>query len=114
MLTSTSRLAALLFAAALPLSLSAQTGAPAPASSPASSATSPPVAARRITARRASQPIVLDGVLDEPAWASADRVGDFVQSEPQTGALATEATEVRILYDETTLYIGATLHDRNA
>ena len=109
------RLAAMIVAASLPSSLAAQAGTVAPASPMPLAATDgsrAPATVRRIVARRAAQPIVIDGVLDDAAWALADRVGDFVQSEPLTGAAATEATEVRILYDETTLYIGATLHDR--
>ena len=92
---------------AAPSSGAAQVATPAPPK-PVIRATS---ALRRIIARRTTQPIVLDGVLDEAAWATADRTGDFVQAEPVTGIPASEATEVRVLYDETTLYIGATLRE---
>jgi Domain of unknown function (DUF5916)/Carbohydrate family 9 binding domain-like len=51
--------------------------------------------------------IILDGVLDEAAWDLAEPVSDFIQKLPDTGALATEKTEVRILYNDETLYIGA-------
>ena len=94
-----------------PRSAAAQSAGPASRGDPIPR---PVAAARRLIARRTTGPITLDGVLDEPAWATADRAGDFVQSEPMTGAPATEATEVRILHDETTLYIGATMHDREA
>ncbi|MBI3791965.1 MAG: carbohydrate binding family 9 domain-containing protein [Gemmatimonadetes bacterium] len=60
----------------------------------------------------ASGPIVVDGVLDEPAWRAAAVATDFVQGEPRTGEPATEQTDVRVLRDATTLYIGAYLHDR--
>ena len=65
----------------------------------------------RLAAVRASGPIVVDGVLDEPAWRQAVPATGFVQSTPDTGYPATEDTEVRILYDDETLYIGAMLHD---
>ena len=55
--------------------------------------------------------IALDGRLDEPAWTRARVADDFLQQEPIEGQRATEATEVRIVYDEDYLYIGATLHD---
>ena len=55
--------------------------------------------------------MTLDGVLDEEAWRRADIAGDFVQSEPNTGQPATERTEVRVLYDAATLYVGAHLRD---
>jgi len=63
-------------------------------------------------ATRAATPIVLDGVLDDPAWAAAPVLGGFVQSRPDRGRPATEETEVRILYDDTNLYVGVELRDR--
>jgi hypothetical protein len=68
----------------------------------------PPV----VTAIRAAAAITVDGSLDEEAWHAAPVARGFVQSEPSTGAEATEATEVRVVYDAHTLYIGAYLHDR--
>ena len=99
-------LLALVCAASVPASASAQIATavrvrPSPATP----------TARRLVARRATHPIVLDGVLDEADWALAEKTGGFVQSEPNTGAPASEETDVRILYDETTLYIGATMRE---
>lgn len=51
--------------------------------------------------------ITLDGVLDEEAWELAIPVSDFIQKLPDTGAPASEQTEVRILYNDEFLYIGA-------
>lgn len=56
----------------------------------------------------------IDGRLDDPVWARSQLFNDFVQSQPEPGALATEATEVRVLYDDENLYIGAMLHDSHA
>ena len=69
-------------------------------------------AARTINARETKAAIKLDGVLDEPAWRDAEAARGFVQSEPRTGQPASEETEVRVLFDGATLYIGAYLHDR--
>ena len=55
--------------------------------------------------------ITLDGNLDEPVWTRAIPATDFIQQIPQTGAPATERTEVRIAYDATTLYMGVTCFD---
>ncbi|MFW6078920.1 MAG: carbohydrate binding family 9 domain-containing protein, partial [Gemmatimonadota bacterium] len=55
--------------------------------------------------------VELDGRLDEPFWQRADVADGFVQQEPNEGAPATEPTEVRIVYDDGNLYIGAILHD---
>lgn len=64
-----------------------------------------------VRATRVVGPIVLDGVLDEAAWAAAPVISDFIQSRPDRGYPVTQRTEVRILYDEETLYIGAEMWD---
>ncbi|MCH7805471.1 MAG: carbohydrate binding family 9 domain-containing protein [Acidobacteria bacterium] len=51
-------------------------------------------------------PLVLDGKLDEEAWSQAHVVGDFIQEDPNEGMPATEATEVRALFDGENLYFG--------
>jgi hypothetical protein len=48
----------------------------------------------------------IDGVLDEPAWQTANVIDTFVQQEPREGEPATDRTEVRVLYDRGRLYIG--------
>jgi hypothetical protein len=81
-----------------------------------------PVAARQSAAyeapsaraARAGSPIRIDGRLDDAAWADAPVLAGFSQREPLTGQPASERTEVRILFDDDALYIGAWLHDRNA
>jgi len=57
--------------------------------------------------------IRVDGLLDEPEWRSAPAASDFSQREPLEGASATERTEVRVVYDATTLYIGVHAKDSN-
>ena len=54
--------------------------------------------------------IRLDGRLDEPVWAEAAPIDDFVQKEPIEGVLPTERTEVRFVYDERALYVGARMY----
>lgn len=63
-------------------------------------------------AARVSEPPVIDGRLSEPTWGSANAIGGFRQRDPEEGEAATEASSVRILYDEERLYIGAILQDR--
>ncbi len=69
---------------------------------------------RTIRALRVSDKITIDGLIDEAAWAIAPVAANFIQSEPRSGEAATEATEVRVLFDSDRLYIGATLHDSAA
>lgn len=65
---------------------------------------------RMIAAERAG-PITLDGRLDESAWAASTPASAFRQSEPNEGQPASQPTEVRILYDDVALYIGARMYD---
>ena len=55
--------------------------------------------------------IVVDGVLAEPAWHSAPNIGELIQRQPNPGAPPTERTEVTLLYDADTLYIGVVCFD---
>ena len=55
--------------------------------------------------------IRLDGRLDDQAWLMATPISDFLQQEPVEGGAPSERTEVRILFDEDELYIGAMLYD---
>ncbi len=66
---------------------------------------------KRITAQRIENPIVIDGELDESQWDLVEPVHDFVQQQPNEGEAATELTEVRLLYDDQYLYIGAYCFD---
>lgn len=68
-------------------------------------------ASKRVTAAKIAEPIVVDGVLDEPAWQQASITTDFYQQQPAEFELATRRTEVRFLYDDQTLYVGAILYD---
>ena len=57
--------------------------------------------------------IIVDGRLDEAVWERAVPASDFRQSDPESGEPATENTEIRIVYSENSLYIGAELFDSN-
>jgi hypothetical protein len=85
------------------------------AASPAAAARAPrpePTPLPLVEAVRAQQPIQVDGQLDDEAWRRVEPVRDFTQRDPDEGAPATEATELRLLYDDDALYVGARLHDR--
>jgi hypothetical protein len=71
----------------------------------------PPAERLRIPARRADGAINLDGRLTEPDWSAATAMGGFRQIEPNQGAPATFDTEVRVLYDDANLYVGARCRD---
>lgn len=63
-----------------------------------------------VAARRTS-PIIIDAKLDEPAWRAATPITAFTQVDPDEGKPASQRTEVRILYDDDALYIGAKMYD---
>ena len=56
----------------------------------------------------------IDGRLDDPAWTAAVPFSDFRMAEPLAGGEASERTELRIVYDESHLYIGIRCHDSEA
>ena len=58
-------------------------------------------------ARVANGAIRLDGSLGEAAWNAAPAISDFVQREPVEGAPPTDPTDVRIVYDDDAIYVGA-------
>lgn len=66
---------------------------------------------KKITAFRVQQPPQIDGILNDPEWESAVKSGDFFQFEPHNDREASFPTEVRILYDDFSVYIGAQLFD---
>ncbi len=51
-------------------------------------------------------PMTPDGKLDEPVWESADVTEEFWQYFPTDSLRAEYQTEIKILFDETTLYVG--------
>ena len=68
-------------------------------------------ATKRVAALLIQDPVTVDGRLEEPQWNLAEPARDFYQQVPDEGALTTEPTEVRFLYDEENLYVGALLYD---
>jgi len=66
---------------------------------------------RNIHAMPANEPIKVDGYLDEQSWNSAAPATGFVQRIPVNGQPARFISEVRMLYDNSGLYVGALMHD---
>ncbi len=58
-----------------------------------------------------SAPISIDGKLDEDAWQAATPITQLRQTRPGEGDPATLPTEIRILYDDEALYIGAKMSE---
>ncbi|MFV8440859.1 DUF5916 domain-containing protein [Flavobacterium sp. LB2P44] len=62
-----------------------------------------------------SESIAIDGTLDETIWQSASIANDFIMFEPDNGKKIPEnkRTEVKILYDNEAIYVGAIMYDEN-
>lgn len=69
------------------------------------------LAVRKLDAVRTEQRIRADGLLDEEAWLRANVAGDFIMYNPFNGIASKYNTEVRVLYDDEALYIGAMMYD---
>lgn len=56
---------------------------------------------------RATSPITLDGVVDEPAWQAAEVATDFWMVLPMDTSRARVRTDVRMTYDANNIYLSA-------
>ncbi len=64
-----------------------------------------------VEARRAAGPINVDGRLDERDWSRGQAATDFFRREPRQGGPIRYETEVKFLYDDKYIYIGAWCRD---
>jgi len=62
---------------------------------------------RSVFVKKIEGGIKLDGVLDEAVWNEADKATDFWQMFPTDSLRSTNETEVKLLYDDTYIYISA-------
>ena len=83
-----------------PVRAAAQTGTTARAASP-----------QTARAQRVSQAPTIDGILNEELWQKAVPLTDFLQAEPLEGQPASQKTEVRLVYDDSAMFVGVRLHD---
>ncbi len=61
--------------------------------------------------KRATSKIVIDGVLDEDTWKSAEVGGGFYQSFPTDDQKAIDSTQFMISYDDQFIYVAAICYD---
>lgn len=68
---------------------------------------------KTLPATRTENPPEIDGILSDEAWTKAPVADDFVQFEPENGPAIEERfrTQVKVLYDDEAIYIGAMLYD---
>ena len=66
---------------------------------------------KTLQAIKTIQPPVIDGSLGDTAWKDVPVATNFIQNFPNVGQPATQRTVVKIIYDNTAVYIGAYLYD---
>jgi hypothetical protein len=66
---------------------------------------------RKLQAVKIEEKIVLDGKLNEASWTKAPVATNFIQNEPRPDEPASEQREVRILYDNESIYFGFLMKD---
>jgi len=66
---------------------------------------------KELRAIRCNNKMAIDGVLDEPVWATADVARNFVTYSPTMGLPEAQRTEVRVAFDNNSVYFGITMFD---
>src|ERR1035437_9786016 len=62
-------------------------------------------------ATKVSEGPKIDGKLDDDVWKNPEVRDDFIQSDPTEGKNPSYKTEVRVLYDDFAIYVGAMMYD---
>ncbi len=60
---------------------------------------------------KTDKPIKLDGIFNEEAWQTAERIGNFHRVTPTDTGFAIAQTEVMVTYDDNNLYVAAICFD---
>ena len=85
------------------------------AGAPVAGQEQPEAGAERPTmaATRVDQGPTVDGDLSDRAWQASEVGTDFIQHEPLDGVPATEQTQVRVVFTDSTIYFGIAAFDAN-
>jgi len=63
------------------------------------------------TVRLSTVKPVIDGILDDACWKTGEWTGDFSQWTPKEGAKPSQPTQLKILYDDKSIYIAIRAFD---
>ncbi len=99
---SAAAVAAIVIALLLPARAAGQT--PSTAAGPAAAPPAAP-APMSVAGTRTDVPVVLDGLDDDPVWATAPVMGGFKEARPSENADPKQRTEFRVAYDPQNLYV---------
>lgn len=69
---------------------------------------------RQLPAKRTTSAIKIDGILDDAAWKETVPVTNFIEQRPTPGRVESNInrTEVYLLYDNTSVYVGGYCHEK--
>jgi hypothetical protein len=67
---------------------------------------------KEIAATRLETAPVVDGKLDDQVWTTVPLASGFTQEKPNAGKSSVLKSEIRVVYDDEALYIGAMLYDK--
>lgn len=72
--------------------------------------------AKKLVAVKTTTPPKIDGLLDDEIWKNIPIATDFVENSPKAGLheTAENRTEVKIMYDDDAVYIGARMFETSA
>jgi hypothetical protein len=63
------------------------------------------------TVRLSTEPPVVDGTLDDACWSTGTWDGDYTQWIPREGALPSQPTRLKVLYDNENVYVAIKAYD---
>ncbi|MDT8401559.1 MAG: DUF5916 domain-containing protein [Bacteroidales bacterium] len=102
-----------IFILTLIFAIPAMTSVSAAVKDPRNKSDNPLLKQKALEAIKIAEPPLIDGVLDDRIWLNAHIAENFVQYSPYSGSPSKFRTEVRVLYDNTAIYIGAMMYDPN-
>ena len=72
-------------------------------------------AKKTLVTQSTKEKITIDGKFDEEVWKTANIATDFFMINPDNGkqAIKERQTEVKVVYDNTAIYIAATMYDED-
>ena len=69
---------------------------------------------KKVPAMRCNEKIEIDGSLSEISWEQATPAQNFVVYESTPGLPSSQNSEIKLVYDDKAIYIGAYLYDTDA
>lgn len=67
----------------------------------------------RLNVRKTTQPVIIDGELNDGAWQVAERAKNFIQNFPTDSLKATSQTEMMVSFDDEYLYFAGVCYENS-